>query len=62
MASKRLTALTQEGILETLDELQSKELVIEKQPKTRAISINQSGEQVQSMVKTIQFQSKLIYS
>ena len=47
-------------ITETLDESQSKELVIEKQPKTRAISINQSGEKVQSMVKAIHFQFKLI--
>ena len=53
-------SLTPFKITETLDESQSKELVIEKHPKTRAISINQSGEQVQSMVKTIHFQFILI--
>ena len=47
--------LTPFKITETQDEHQSKELVLEKQPKTRAVSSNQAEEQIQPKVFTILF-------
>ena len=47
--------LTPFKITETQEDLASEELVIETQPKNRAISLNQAGEEIQSKVKEVIF-------
>ena len=47
--------LTPFKITETQEDLASEELVIETQPKNRAISLNQTGEEIQTKVKEVIF-------
>ena len=49
--------LTPFKITETQEDIASEELVIETQPRTRAISLNQAGEEIQSKVIEIMLKS-----